>query len=261
MRWMATLALLLLLARSAVAAERVVELATGRAEGHFRVLLIAPAGPPRGAVILLAGGDGSLDLSETGSIRALANNLLVRTRAAYAAAGWLVALPDLPLDIWRARPGSRVSAEHAADLGQVVALLRREAPHVAVVGTSMGSLSAANAAARLAGAAAPDALVLTSGLLASGNGSLNVEDNIPGLRAARLPILLLHHRHDGCRLTPPDGPERLRPMLVATERVDIVMLDGGSGAGNPCEGRSHHGFWSLDEQVVATISGWLQQRW
>jgi pimeloyl-ACP methyl ester carboxylesterase len=208
-------------------------------------------------VVLLAGGDGSLDLSAAGTIRGAATNQLVRTRADYVAAGWLVALPDLPLDIWRERANGRVSAAHAADLGQLIALLHQQVRRVAVVGTSMGSLSAANAAARLEGDQAPDAVVLTAGLLAAGNGGLNVAESIPGMRQARLPVLLLHHRYDGCRLTPPDGPERLRPLLVGAPRVDVVLLTGGSGYGNPCEARAAHGFNGIDDKVVETITGWL----
>lgn len=261
MRTLLALLLVLALALPARADPRVVEIATGRGGAMFRVLVLAPAGPAKGGVILLAGGDGSLDLSETGAIRSLAGNQLVRTRGDYVAAGYLVALPDLPLDVWRDRGRGRIGAAHAADLGQVVALLRREVAHVAVVGTSMGSLSAANAAARLTGAEAPDAVVLTSGLLAAGNGGLNAEESIPGIRAARQPMLLVAHRHDGCRLTPPDGPERLRPVLTAAARVDIVVLDGGSGIGNPSESGSYHGFRGIDDQVVATVTGWLGQRW
>ena len=253
----ALLGLLLLMASPARAADRVVDLPTGRGENVMRVLLLAPAGPPRGALVLLAGGDGSLDLAPDGSIRSLGGNQLVRTRAAYVAAGWLVAVPDMPLDTWRARPYGRLGAEHAADLGRLVALLRRETRLVVVAGTSMGSLSAANAAARLAGDQAPNGVILTSGLLMGGNGGPSVEEGVPGLGGIAMPVLLVHHRHDGCRLTPPSGPAQLRPLLKAAPRVDLVMLDGGSGMGNPCEGRSAHGFWGIDDQVVATVTEWL----
>ena len=254
---LAALLLMVLAALPARAAERVLDLPTGRGETMMRVLLLAPEGTPRGALVLLAGGDGSLDLSAAGTIRGAASNQLVRTRADYVAAGWLVALPDLPLDIWRERDRGRISAAHAADLGQLIAGLHRQVQRVAVVGTSMGSLSAANAAARLQGDQAPDAVVLTSGLLAAGNGGLNVEESIPGMRQARLPVLLLHHRHDGCRLTPPDGPERLRPLLAGATRVDVVILSGGSGHGNPCNAQAAHGFNGLDDKVVEVVTTWL----
>ncbi len=246
-----------LLGQPAAAAERVLNLATGRGESMLRVLVLEPAGPPRGALVLLAGGDGSLDLAEDGRIRALGGNQLVRTRADYVAAGWLVALPDMPLDTWRRRPYGRLGPEHAADLGLLVALLHRETRLVVLAGTSMGSLSAANAAARLAGQQRPDALVLTAGLLMAGHGGPNVEEGVPGLAGISQPVLLLHHRHDACRLSPASGPALLQPLLRAAPRVDVVLLEGGGGTGNPCEARSPHGFWGLDDQVVRTVAAWL----
>ena len=103
MRRLAALLAVLLLAAlfaggPAGAADRVVDLPTGRGENVMRVLLLAPAGPPRGALVLLAGGDGSLDMAADGSIRALGGNQLVRTRTAYVAAGWLVAVPLIGID-------------------------------------------------------------------------------------------------------------------------------------------------------------------
>ena len=119
MRLLAAL-FLLLAALPARAEERVLDLPTGRGENVMRVLLLAPAGPPRGALVLLAGGDGSLDMTPAGGIRNLGGNQLVRTRNAYVAAGWLVAVPDMPLDTWRGRPYSRMGAEHAAGAGLVL---------------------------------------------------------------------------------------------------------------------------------------------
>lgn len=77
--------LLLAWAQSAWAqSERVVEIPS-RGEA-IRALLLQPA-QPTGFVILLAGGAGRLDIGSDGSVAALRGNQLVRTRAAYAAAG------------------------------------------------------------------------------------------------------------------------------------------------------------------------------
>ena len=248
-------ALLLALLQPQLAAAEVLTLPTGRGEATLRVLVLPPSGPPRGAVVLLAGGDGELGLTEAGTISSLAGNQLVRTRADYVAAGYLVALPDMATDSWRRR-GARVSPEHAADLGKVVALLRPRAPWVALLGTSRGTLSAANAAARLTGAEAPDALALTAGMLMADTGGDFSVQGIPGIERIAMPVLLLHHSDDQCRITPPSGPARLQPLLVAAQ-VRVVMLSGGSGYGNMCEGRSAHGFNGIDDQVVATMTQWL----
>jgi hypothetical protein len=50
----------------------------------MRCLAIPPTGQPRAAVILLAGGNGALRLSPSGSIVALGGNFLIRSRDRFA---------------------------------------------------------------------------------------------------------------------------------------------------------------------------------
>jgi hypothetical protein len=124
-------------------------------------LLVRPAAAPRAVVVLFAGGHGVVN------VRArrlgLAGNFLVRNRARFAGHGLLVAVFDTPSDRADGRDGFRTTAAHAADVRAVIEALRAEAAApVWLVGTSMGTVSAASAAARLAGAGGPDGLVLTS---------------------------------------------------------------------------------------------------
>src|SRR5690348_13476087 len=56
--------------------------------GQMVRALLVTADNPMGSVILLAGGHGNLDLGTDGKIGWGADNELVRTRAAYAAAGF-----------------------------------------------------------------------------------------------------------------------------------------------------------------------------
>jgi pimeloyl-ACP methyl ester carboxylesterase len=63
------------------------------------------------------------------------------------------------------------TSEHAADVKQAIAAMREVAPvPVWLVGTSMGSLSAANAAARLP-EGGPDGIVLTSSVTETSKAS------------------------------------------------------------------------------------------
>ena len=63
----------------------------------MRVLVDRPAAPV-GSVVLMAGGDGVLDLGEAGTIGSGLRNYLVRTRAAYVKAGYAVFVPDVASD-------------------------------------------------------------------------------------------------------------------------------------------------------------------
>src|SRR6266850_1547216 len=116
-----------------------------------RALLQRPASPVA-SVILLAGGHGKLDLGADGKIGWGVGNQLVRTRAAYARAGFITAVPDIAPDLKTPSgvlPFYRIGLPHARDIGALAAYLRTLKPPVIVVGTSRGAISAANAVAKL----------------------------------------------------------------------------------------------------------------
>jgi dienelactone hydrolase len=238
--------------------ERVEEIAT-RGQS-MRVLLTQPAGPV-GSVILIAGGHGNLALSAEGKIGWGAGNQLVRTRALYAKAGYLTATPDLAPDLKRGKgvvPRYRWSDQHAADIGALVKHLRRIAAPVYLVGTSRGAISVINAAVKLSGEEAPDAIVLTAGMLIHIDPKQpSAERNVGHLERVKQPVLMIYHEKDQCRYTPASSAERFAKLLTSAKKVDISFLSGGSAVGDPCEANHYHGFRGLDAEVVRVITEWL----
>lgn len=231
---------------------------------QMRVYVAQAALPLQGVVILMAGGSGRLDISETGRFAKLGGNQLVRTRGGYAAAGFIAAVPDAPDDFKEGAEGVRNSyrwsAEHAADLGVLVDALRKLHPKVYLVGTSRGALSVANAAARLSGAQKPDAIVITSGMLMQTDARQPSVQRMVKADAITMPVLLLAHENDACVYTPASATPQFKALLTAAPRVDIMMLKGGPAdkKGEECEAAGHHGFAGLDTEVVAAITGWLK---
>jgi len=263
-RGLAAAALLVAAAPAAAQTERTLDLET-RPGVVMRVLVASPAQPPRAAVILLAGGHGNLALAPDGRIGWGGGNQLVRTRLDYARAGFLVATPDMAADLKdgaSVKPGIRWSEAHARDLGALVRHLRGTVAKVHLVGTSRAALSATNAAARLAGTEAPDAVVVTAGMMVHvDDRQPSAERNIAGLGSARQPFLLVHHAQDGCRWTPASGVPRAAALLSGARSVDIRILTGGTpGSGDPCEAMSPHGFVGLDREVVDLVAAWLNAR-
>lgn len=231
---------------------------------QLRLVLVRPATPPTAAVVLMAGGSGRLDIDGNGRIRAFTRNQLVRTRAAYAAAGFLAVVPDVPEDVKEGAAGVttnyRMAAYHAADIGDLVVHLRRRVQKVFLVGTSRGALSVANAAVRLEGARKPDAIVLTSAMLMHvTEAQPSIQRYMQPLRAITMPVLLVAHEADACVYTPATAVARFRPLLTGAPRVDVAMLTGGQAdpPGQECEADGHHGFMGLDGVVVQTVAGWL----
>ena len=256
--FVAAIATLASMARAAD--ERTIEVAT-RPGQKVRALLIIPD-KPRASVILLAGGHGNLMLSGTGHIGWGAGNQLVRTRAAYAQAGYATLVPDIAPDLKRPNggvDGYRWSAQHAADIGALIAHMRGIAEPVYLIGTSRAALSVANAAVRTKGREQPDAIVITSGLLMHAKeGAPSVETKVPGFAGIRQPTLLVAHKDDGCVMSPAASAPLFKARLKSAERVDVRILTGGSGgSGDPCEAKSPHGFIGIDQVVVRTISDWL----
>jgi hypothetical protein len=95
------------------------------------------------------GAGGHLELDAQGCPRALKGNSLVRSIPHFRDLGLATALVDSPSDYTGedGLAGFRTSSEHAEDLGKVIADVRaRVSGAVWLVGTSRGTLSAANAA-------------------------------------------------------------------------------------------------------------------
>lgn len=194
--------------------------------GNAYALLNKPASP-QAAVILIPGGHGRLDIRPDGSFGGLRGNQLVRTRQAYMAQG----VASLTIDL-------------GVDVGAAVDYMRKIAPKVVIAGTSRGTLRVPNGLS-----ARPSGIVLTAGFLDSVRSTV-------GSPAALPATLIVHHRNDGCRHTPPAGVEPFRTW--GGSKVKIEWLDGGINEGDPCEAKAYHGFNGLDGQVVAAVSGFAK---
>ena len=166
-----------------------------------RFLLLTPE-KPKAAVILLAGGNGRLGISQDGSIRFLSGNFLVRARRLFTDKGFSVAVVDAPSDRQGLTlKGFRQTPQHVADIKAVIAWLKQQSSlPVWLVGTSHGTQSAAFIATELsASQGGPDGLVLTSTILSDDR-----ERAVPEMPLQRIavPVLVVHHEQDGCSHCP-----------------------------------------------------------
>jgi pimeloyl-ACP methyl ester carboxylesterase len=238
---------------------QVIDLAT-RPGVTQRVLVLQPE-QPAAVLVLMTGGSGRLGIFDNGSLRN-DGNFLVRSRSLFVQQGFAVVLPDTPSD--HSSPpflsgDFRESAEHSADLGAVIAWARqRFARPVWIVGTSRGTQSAAAAAVTLAGAFAPDGLVLTSSILSASRFGQSTARPVQdmALDRLRMPVLVAHHEQDQCQVCPPG----LLPALMGKLQPGasrLITYQGGISTGPPCEAFAHHGFNGIEAQVVADIAAWI----
>ena len=241
----------------ASAAETVLTL-TPRPGATLRVLVDRPASPI-GSVVLMAGGDGVLNIDPSGTIGSdLRGNHLVRTRAGYARAGYAVFVPDVASDQKGTR-GYRFTTAYGEDVAAVVAAARQVARPVAIIGTSRGALAVAAVFPKQS-SVLPDAAVISSGVLMGDEAAQGSAQTVGDVGRIKVPVLLLRHRQDACRATPPADADRFKSLLAGAPKVDIVTLDGGGPAGsgaNPCGASHFHGFYGIDDQAVAATVQWL----
>jgi hypothetical protein len=220
----------------AAAAQERVELSAG--PGVTQPVLVTPAAKPVANLVLFPGGSGV--------VSAVRNNFLLRIAPELVRQGFSVFVADALSDQARGMSTSfRLSAEHAAGIGAIVALAKaRAAVPVWLVGTSRGSVSAANGAARLGKAVS--GVVLTSSVWASGMA----------LDRLAVPVLIVHNRDDGCQESPFAGAENAARLITAPHA--LVALSGGVARGDACGAMSPHGYLGIEDQVVGPMAAFIR---
>jgi dienelactone hydrolase len=256
--WLFLFSISLALHAQAQPVQQVVDVAS-RPGVTQRMLVLTPPSP-KGAVILLAGGHGGLQLQADGSMLWGKGNFLVRTRNMFARQGLMVAVVDAPSD--RQGPpflsNFRQTPEHVADIKAAISWLRTHANvPVWLVGTSRGTQSAAHAAIELAGPGGPDGMVLTSTILTE-----NLGRPVPGmaLDKVRIPVLVVHHEQDGCSHCRFNDVPLLMDKLVNAPRKQLLAFKGGVSEGDPCEAMAYHGFNGQEREVVGQTVTWILAR-
>jgi hypothetical protein len=67
--------------------------------------------------------------------------------------------------------------------------------------------------------------------------------------------LIVHHKHDGCRVTPFFAAESAHDKYGA----DFIAMDGGISVGDPCEAFGHHGYNGIERETITAIKRWIKQ--
>ena len=220
-----------------------------------QVFLFMKVRQPEASVILFAGGGGKLNI-ENGVLGRGNGNFLVRSRFRFASEGFNVAVVDSPSD-YRNLRGARTTLFHALDIKGVIAYLR-EASKVPVwlIGTSRGTISAANAASRLNEGGA-DGLVLSATVFEPSGGGGTITD--VNLGRITVPTLFVHHKEDRCFVTLYGAVAPHMNLFENAPKVEQMSFEGGSPPqGSQCGSSSAHGFVGLEDEVVHAIGNWIK---
>jgi hypothetical protein len=213
---------------------------------------------PKRIVMLFPGGDGIMKIQQKGRRTwfQLWGNYLIRTRAKFVDAEAIAVSVDMPSDEYCcANDFFRLEAKHAADVGAIIAALAARFPGAEfyLVGTSKGTVSVAALGARLGPKVA--GLVLTSTVTKESRGGAGLSRFDFG--TLKVPVLFVHHKSDGCHVTPYYAVEK----ITQEYHYPLVTVIGSEGAhGDECQAFSYHGYAGRENQVAAAVMNWVNTR-
>lgn len=231
--------------------ERIIDLKLSSGK-HQHTLYVAPASP-RATIVMLPGGAGDVGLARNGDIRH-GHNFVVRTHDMWLAKGYAVLIPD-----WINREslrGARSSPEYAAVVEDLIQYARTQvALPVFLLGTSQGSIAAANGAAH-APAGTIAGVILTESVSVRGGSHETVFD--AGLTDVRVPALIVANKDDRCDVAPPSDATKIAAAMIHSPDVRVVEVSGGiDRSGRACGSLSPHGYYGIEDKVVGIVSSWI----
>ena len=250
-----------------------------KGEIKLRPYTPAPTAKAFASVILLAGGNGVLDLNMAGDIRELQGNFLIRSARRFLNAGLNVAMLDAEPDA--AGPtgltNQRHTKSHGLHLHKMIGAVRTQWPKKAVwlVGTSNGAISAVSGAFGGKGGSIPglppifselpDGIVLTSSVTApdAPDGELHfVTEPDLGLSKITVPTLVVWHKEDICPFSHKTNAPKVLAELVSVPKAkksEIVIEKGAPNvAMSLCSAFGFHGFNGAEDSVVGGIAKFIK---
>jgi hypothetical protein len=221
--------------------------------GSEQVLYNGPAKPPA-ILLMFAGGDGTVSFNSAGQITGRLNgNFLMRTEQLWLAQGFGYATIGSPSSL----DGRRHTPAYVAAIAAAVDYARSRGGNAPVwlVGTSMGSIAAANGAAHLPGRVA--GVVLTSSVaVTSRAANESVFDS--DLGAIGVPALVVSNRGDNCPIAGPGFAPNILAALARAPKKDVIYVESHQSQSEPCEAMSPHGYLGIEGDVVQRISAWIR---
>jgi hypothetical protein len=220
------------------------------AGGSEQVLFAGPA-TPRAILLMFAGGDGTVAFNSAGQISGMGSNFVLRTESLWLAQGFAFATIASPSSLL----GRRHTPAYADAIARAIDFTRTRAnAPVWLVGTSMGSIAAANGAAHLPGRVA--GVVLSSSVAGQSRAGETVFDS--DLGAIAVPALVVSNRGDTCPIAGPGFAPQILAALTRSPRKEIIYVESHQIQSDPCEALSPHGYLGIESDVVQRISGWIQ---
>ena len=103
----------------------------------------------------------------------------------------------------------------------------------------------------------PDGIVLTSSVTGvSREMGESLQD--VALDRIRVPVLMVHHRDDACRVSRyADTSWAMRRLSAAPKRELLTFSGGDAPQSEACEPLAPHGYFGIEERVIDAITAWI----
>ncbi|MGH8713321.1 MAG: alpha/beta hydrolase [Casimicrobiaceae bacterium] len=247
------------LATPCLAAEQVAGISTRNGVTLSYLLDQDTTAAPKVVVISFVGGLGAINLekrAQKGPVKfGPGANFLVRIRDQMTDADIADVIVDSPSDqLPRGMSDNfRLGQDHAADIRALIGDLKQRFPgaRIFLLGTSRGTISAAALGASLGNLV--QGVVLTSTVTNADRTGAALSGFDFG--SIKVPVLLVHHRDDGCRTSPYAGAQRL------AKRFPLVSVSGGDPPqSDPCEAMASHGYLGREAPTAQAIRNWMLGR-
>jgi hypothetical protein len=216
-------------------------------------------------VVLLPGSTGDVQFDGAGNTKAFQGNFLVRIAGQFLANGINVVLLSAPNSTtWT--PNYRRDPAHANEVAEAIRLARSTwGLPVYVVGTSKGSISAANVAGNKDPAeGGPDGLILTS---SPHTADITVMTALFPRNRVSVPSMVIWHAYDTCPETAGTGGRavadwiRSRGAPYVEERVEQYGAQAALGGdADQCGPFSHHGYNNVETVTANAMVKFIYAR-
>lgn len=210
-----------------------------------RTLLI-PTQSPKAVVLLFIGGHGMLKLKEDGSTNN--SHTFTRSKALWSQYKIDAVLVDTPYSLGGGKNDIRPGNDHQQRILSVVNYYKEKLKvPVWIFGHSRGTISVSEF---VNGGEGRDKII--AGVIISGTiDTVSINSNV------KSPVLAVHHKQDGCHITPYTVSEEIIKNRPNSTTAKLVLIDGGITEGGVCANRAYHGFNQKEPELIKAASQFI----
>ncbi|MDH6301526.1 hypothetical protein M2128_000433 [Polynucleobacter sphagniphilus] len=210
-----------------------------------RTFLLA-AKHPQAVVLLFPGGSGVLCLQDDGSTTN--THTFVRSIELWAQYGIDAVLVDTPYGLGNGRNNSRSTRDHQQRILNVVKYYKEKLNiPIWLFGHSMGTVSVSE----FANSGLEQQQMISGVIIAGTYRTVSMDGD------GKLPVLAIHHIHDGCSSTPKSASEAVIKDRPKDSRSQLILIDGGMSTGEECLSLAHHGFNQNETELIKDAADFI----